>query len=50
MSQDNRLEDIVIAVALTEFSAQYEQTNPELAEYATDLAEKQLLTPDSTTC
>lgn len=47
MWQDNRLKGIVIAVALTEFSAHYEQTDPELAEYAKQLADEQLITHDS---
>lgn len=47
MSQDDRLEAIVIAIALTEFSSQYEQTDPELAEYANCLADKYLVTHSS---
>lgn len=46
MPQDDRLEDIVIAAALTEFSAQYEQTDPELAAYAKQLANQQLVMHD----
>ena len=47
MSQDDRLEKIVISVALIEFSTQYEQSDPELAEYAKHLADKQLNPYDS---
>ncbi|WP_238476891.1 hypothetical protein [Natranaeroarchaeum sulfidigenes] len=42
MPEHTRLERIIIAVALTEFSAQHEQTDPELAEYAERLAEERL--------
>lgn len=47
MSQKAHLENIVIAVALTEFASQYEQTDPELADYAEHLADKQLVMQDS---
>ena len=42
MTEYTRFERIIIAVALTEFSAQHEQTDPELAEYAERLAEERL--------
>ena len=38
MSLDDRREDFLIAVALTEFSVHYEQADPELAEHAWQLA------------
>lgn len=42
MAERTRFERMVIAAALTEFSDKYEQTDPELAEYAEQLADKQL--------
>jgi len=39
----DRQEDLLIAVALTEFSVHYEQADPELAEHAWQLAADRFL-------
>jgi hypothetical protein len=46
MSLDARKEDLLIAAALTRFSADYEPLDPELAEHARQLAADQLLEYD----
>jgi len=46
MQLTNRQEDLLIAVALTEFSVHYEAAAPELAEYAWQLAADRLLEYD----
>jgi hypothetical protein len=46
MPLTDRQEDILIAVALTEFSVHYEQADPELAEHAWQLAANRLLVYD----
>ena len=46
MSLNDRREDLLIAVALTEFSVQYEDADPELAEHAWQLAADRLLEHD----
>ncbi|MDF9747879.1 hypothetical protein [Natrinema salsiterrestre] len=42
----DRHEDLLVAVALTEFSVHYEQANPELAEQAWYLAADRLVSHD----
>ena len=46
MSLTDRQEDILIAVALTEFSVHYEAVDPKLAEHAWQLAADRLLEYD----
>ena len=46
MPLTDRHEDLLIAVALTEFSVHYEQADPELAEHAWQLAADRLLEYD----
>ncbi|WP_175480067.1 hypothetical protein [Natrinema salaciae] len=46
MSLDDRREDLLIAVALTEFSVHYESADPELAEHAWQLAADRLVNRD----
>jgi len=43
MSLTDRQEDLLIAVALTEFSVHYEVADPELAEHAWQLVANHLL-------
>ena len=43
MSLTDRQEDLLIAVALTEFSVRYEEADPELAEWAWQLAANRLV-------
>ena len=43
---DERRDDLLIAVALTEFSVHYEVAAPELAEYAWQLAADRFLEHD----
>jgi len=46
MSLTDRREDLLIAVALTEFSVHYEQADPELAEHVLQLAADRLVGHD----
>ncbi|WP_222913780.1 hypothetical protein [Natrinema sp. SYSU A 869] len=46
MSEFEYKDDRLIAVALTEFSVQYEQADPELAEHAWQLAATRLVDHD----
>jgi hypothetical protein len=46
MSLTDRREDLLIAVALTEFSVHYEAAAPELTEHAWQLAADRLLEHD----
>ena len=46
MSLTDRQEDILIAVALTEFSVHYEQADPELSRRAWQLAADRLVDHD----
>ncbi|MDF9747952.1 hypothetical protein [Natrinema salsiterrestre] len=50
MSLTNRREDLLIAVALTEFLVHYEQADPKLAEQAWQLATDRLLEYDVEPC
>ncbi|WP_222914493.1 hypothetical protein [Natrinema sp. SYSU A 869] len=47
MSESEYRDDRLIAVTLTEFSIQYEQADPELAEHAWQLAAIRLIDYDS---
>ncbi|QCS44664.1 hypothetical protein [Natrinema versiforme] len=46
MSLTDRQEDLLVAVALTEFSVHYENADPELAEQAWQLAANRLVEYD----
>ncbi|QLK25399.1 hypothetical protein HYG81_15095 [Natrinema zhouii] len=46
MSLTDRQEDLLVAVALTEFSVHYESADPELAERAWQLAADRLVDHD----
>lgn len=46
MPCDDRRDDLLISVALTEFSVHYEEVDPELAERAWQLAADRLLEND----
>ncbi|WP_222914034.1 hypothetical protein [Natrinema sp. SYSU A 869] len=46
MSEYEYRDNLLIAVALTEFSVQYEQADPELAEHAWQLAATRLVDHD----
>ena len=50
MSLTDRREDLLIAVALTEFSVHYEQADPELSRRAWQLAAERLLEYDIEPC
>ncbi|QLK25400.1 hypothetical protein HYG81_15100 [Natrinema zhouii] len=47
MPLDDRREDLLIAVALTEFSVHYEQVDSELSEHAWQLAASRLVDHDA---
>ncbi|WP_255681344.1 hypothetical protein [Natrinema sp. SYSU A 869] len=47
MPESRYRDDLLIAVALTEFTVQYEQADPELAEHAWQLAATRLVDHDS---
>ncbi|WP_222914260.1 hypothetical protein [Natrinema sp. SYSU A 869] len=50
MPESEHRDDLLIAVALTEFSVQYKQADPELAEHAWQLAATRLVDHDSRPC